>query len=75
MRDAAVDAQQFIEGLEFSEFLQDAKTQNAVAMALGRVGTNASRIVLEVPDVATCIPDIAWPLVRGMRNHIARDDE
>ena len=69
MRDAAMDARDFVEGLEHSGFMSDPKTQNAVAMALVRVGTNASRIVQDYPDIASRIPSIAWQLVRGMRSH------
>ena len=65
MRDAAMDARDFVEGLKHSDFLSDPKTQNAGAMALVRVGTNVSRIVQDYPDIASRIPSIAWPLLRG----------
>jgi uncharacterized protein with HEPN domain len=75
MRDAAQDALFFVEGLSKTDFEVDAKTQNAVAMALVRIGTNAARIDIEAPEVMLEVPAIEWPLMRGMRNRIARDYE
>lgn len=75
MCDAAQDARQFCEDFTFSDFQNDPKTQNAVAMALVRLGTNAARVAAEAPDIMTQVPGIEWPLVRGLRNRIAHDYE
>lgn len=75
MRDAAQDARLFVENFTFADFANDPKTQNAVAMALIRIGTNATRIAAEESEAMIQVPDIEWPLLRAMRNRIAHDYE
>lgn len=71
VRQAAIDACSFVEGLDKPAFLVDRKTQNAVIMSLVVVGEAATKIMDRHPEFTTAHPEIPWRSMRGMRNRIA----
>ena len=70
---AATLALTFTEGMDEESFLDDIKTQTAVAMCLINIGETASRIIDRYPDFAREKQDIPWRKIRGLRNYIAHD--
>lgn len=73
MRSAALQACDFVAGMELETFLSDARTQMAVGMALVLIGENASRIIPHHPDFVADHPEIPWSKIKGMRNFVVHD--
>ena len=71
IRRAAAGAQQYLEGTELSEFLEDEFVQDAVMMKFIVMGEAATRILNRYPDFAENHPEIPWRQMRGMRNRMA----
>lgn len=71
IRQLCVDTQTFIEGLDLDEFLDDKRTQNAVAMSLIAMGEIATVLHHKDPVFVATYNDIPWRYMRGMRNIIA----
>ena len=71
MGEAAGNACGFIEGMDFSAFEGDKRTQQAVVLNLLLIGEAAARIVESVPTFVAAHPEIPWASMRGMRNRIA----
>ena len=71
IRRAATGAQQYLEGTELSEFLEDEFVQDAVMMKFIVMGEAATRILNGYPDFAENHPEIPWRQMRGMRNRMA----
>ena len=71
IRRAATGAQQYLEGMELSEFLEDEFVQDAVMMKFIVMGEAATRILNRYPDFAENHPEIPWRQMRGMRNRMA----
>ena len=65
MVEAAWDAQEFVQDMEFADFSTDAKTRLAVAMAIGIIGEAAKNVPKEIRDH---YPDAPWGLMTGMRD-------
>lgn len=61
----------YVEGMSKADFLQDTRTQEAIAMNLINIGEGASRILRLHSDVAASYPQILWQEMIGMRNRIA----
>jgi uncharacterized protein with HEPN domain len=65
--DALEEIRNFSEGLGFEEFLHDNKTLKAIVLNFIVIGEAANNI----PDeVVVKYPEIAWHLMRGMRNRL-----
>ena len=60
IRRAAAGAQQYLEGTELSEFLEDEFVQDAVMMKFIVMGEAATRILNRYPDFAENHPEIPW---------------
>ncbi|MBP1845444.1 uncharacterized protein with HEPN domain [Rhizobium petrolearium] len=73
MRSAALQACEFVAGMEREAFLIDVRTQMAVGMALILIGESASRIMAHHPDFPVDHPEIPWSKIRGMRNFVVHD--
>jgi len=71
MRQAAVDACSFIDGLDKEALLADRRTQNAVVMSLVVIGEAATKVMDTYAGFADRHPDVPWRSMRGMRNRIA----
>ncbi|TXR46937.1 HepT-like ribonuclease domain-containing protein [Phyllobacterium endophyticum] len=71
IRQAAIDAEAFVEGMSKSDFLADRRTQQAVVMSIIIVGEAATKVLERHGDFAKHHPEIAWHNMRGMRNRIA----
>jgi uncharacterized protein with HEPN domain len=71
IRQAALRACRFVEGMSQGEFIDDERTQQAVAMSLIIIGEAATKISERYPDFIHEHPQIPWNLIRGMRNRIA----
>jgi uncharacterized protein with HEPN domain len=71
IRQAAVDACSFIDGLDKDDFLADKRTQNAVIMSLIIIGEAAGTVIARYPDFVARHAEIPWRVMRGMRNRIA----
>ena len=61
---------EFIGQQSREEFLDDIKTQHAVAMSFAVMGEAATRIVASHPDFIAGTPEIGWREMRGMRHHL-----
>lgn len=62
--------QEYLGGYSHQEFLQDAKTQDAVLRRLLVVGEAAARLT---PETCVAFPNIPFPRIVGMRNRIVHD--
>lgn len=70
---AAEDSIQFVDGMSFSDFEADTKTQRAVTMNLVLLGEAATKIGKHFPEFLEAHPEIGWTAIRGMRNRIAHE--
>ena len=70
MVEAIAEIQAFTESLSLEQFRDDLKTVKAVALNLVVIGEAAARIP---DDVVGSHPEIAWSLMRGMRNRLVHD--
>lgn len=61
----------FVEGMDLEGFLNDKRTQNAVAMSLIALGELANNLHQKFPVFIETYPHIPWKYIRGMRNVIA----
>ena len=71
MRQAAVDACCFVEGMSKGAFLADKRTQQAVIMSLVIIGEAATRTMDRHAAFVREHPEVPWRSMRGMRNRIA----
>lgn len=71
IRQAAIDACAFVDGLDKNDFLDDKRTQQAVVMSLIIIGEAATKIMDRHPEFADQYPNVPWRSMRGMRNRIA----
>jgi uncharacterized protein with HEPN domain len=65
--DAIVEIHVFVESMEFTDFQNDLKTMRAVELDFIVIGEAANAIPEEVQEA---YPQIAWQLMRGMRNRL-----
>jgi uncharacterized protein with HEPN domain len=68
--EAIVEIQEFTRFMTFKEFREDPKTIKAVALDFVVIGEAAAHVP---DDVAEAHPEIAWNLMRGMRNRLVHD--
>jgi len=61
---------EFIEGMNFEEFLKDRKTVNAVIRNLEVMGEAAKKIPSEIMDKCSEIP---WKYIAGMRDKLIHE--
>jgi uncharacterized protein with HEPN domain len=71
MRQAAIDACDFVEGLSKTDFLEDKRTQQAVIMSLIIIGEASTKIMERHQEFTQFHPEVPWRSMRGMRNRIA----
>jgi uncharacterized protein with HEPN domain len=68
--DAIAEIQTFTQSMNFDLFRDDPRTLKAVALNFVVIGEAAAR----VPDaIADGHPEVAWSLMRGMRNRLVHD--
>ena len=70
MRDAALNARKFVDGLTRDNVLLDERTQQAVQMSLFIIGEVATTILVKHAAFAEVHPDIEWQQMRALRNRI-----
>jgi uncharacterized protein with HEPN domain len=68
--DAIAEIQEFTRSLSFEQFRDDPKTLKAVALDFIIIGEAAAHVP---DDVADAHSEIAWSLIRGMRNRLVHD--
>ena len=71
IRDAALQASNYVEGMTKLEFDVDRRTQQAVILNLVVIGEAATKLLDRFPDTAAQFPEVQWQAMRGMRNRIA----
>jgi uncharacterized protein with HEPN domain len=71
MRQAAMDACSFVEGLDKDDFLEDKRTQQAVIMSLIILGEAATKVMDGYAGFTQAHLEVPWRSMRGMRNRIA----
>lgn len=71
MRQAALDARSFVQGLDLQDFRSDKRTQQAVVMCLVIIGEAATKVMDTAMDFVEAHPQVPWRNMRGMRNRIA----
>lgn len=71
IRQAAVDARSFVEGLSRSDFLADKRTQQAVIMNLIIIGEAATKVMDGYAGFTQAHAGVAWRSMRNMRNRMA----
>jgi uncharacterized protein with HEPN domain len=68
--EAIAEIKEFTRSMSLDQFRNDVKTLKAVALDIVIIGEAAGRVP---EDVATAHPEIAWNLMRGMRNRLVHD--
>ena len=68
--EAIAEIQAFTQSMDFEQFQNDSKTIKAVALDFIVIGEAASHIPDEIIDTHS---EIAWSLMRGMRNRLVHD--
>lgn len=71
IRQAAHQAETYIEGVDLDEFLQNDFVQNAVRSTMITIGEAATQIINKYPEFVDEHPEVPWRAMRGIRNHIA----
>lgn len=66
-----LDIQAFVEGVPLEDFLDDKRTENAVAMSLIAMGEIVTVLHHKYPEFLEQHKYIPWKYIRGMRNIIA----
>lgn len=61
------DAEQFIEGISYQQFVDDKKTFNAVVRAIEVIGEAAKNVPL---TIRTQYPAVPWKEMAGMRDKV-----
>jgi uncharacterized protein with HEPN domain len=75
MRNAAIQASTFVEGMAKEDFLSDPLTRDACCMNLIIIGEAAKRIIEGWPDFAESHIEFGWHRMTGMRNRVAHGYE
>jgi uncharacterized protein with HEPN domain len=70
MLDSAHAIRKYMEGVTYDTFWEDAEKRDAVTMRISVIG-EAARFIL--PPTAAMLPEIPFPKIRAMRNHITHD--
>ena len=65
--DAVDDAESFVEGMSFEQFLKDKKTLNAVVRCLEIIGEAAKNVPVDVREKYGKLP---WKKMTGMRDKV-----
>lgn len=68
--DSIQSIQSYVEGFSYEEFMQDAKTRDAVVMHFIIIGEASSRMPERFRNTHHQIP---WNEMRGLRNRVAHD--
>ena len=68
--DATEKVAQFIQGMTYEQFAQDAKTSFAVVCALEIIGEATKKIP---PSVRGNYPQVPWRAIAGMRDKLVHD--
>jgi uncharacterized protein with HEPN domain len=68
--EAIAEIQNFTRSMTCDEFRNDPKTVKAVALNLVIIGEAAGHVP---DDIAKAHPQVAWSLMRGMRNRLVHD--
>lgn len=71
MNQAASQAILYVEGYQKTDFLRDARTQQAVIMNLLILGELATKLLKDHADFISQHPSVPWQSMKGMRNRIA----
>lgn len=71
--DAIDRATGYVNGMDFTGFEADTRTQDAVIRSIEIIGEAANKTRVADPDFAARHPDIPWDLMYGMRNRIVHD--
>lgn len=70
IRQAANDAREFVNSLDFDQFLRDRRTQLAVIKCLEILGEAAKKIPV---DLRARYPDFPWGEAAGMRDKLVHE--
>jgi uncharacterized protein with HEPN domain len=68
--EAIAEIEEFTRSMSFDQFRDDPKTLKAVALDIVVIGEAAGHVPNDVTDAH---PEIAWALMRGMRNRLVHD--
>ncbi len=71
IRRAAMEACEFVSGMDKSAFLADTRTQRAVVMNLIIIGEAATKLMERHAEFVEQRPQVPWRSMRGMRNRVA----
>ena len=71
IRQAAIDARSFVDGLAKEDFLADKRTQQAVIMSLIIIGEAATKIMDGYTAFTQAHSEVPWRSMRNMRNRMA----
>ena len=64
------EIEEFVEGMDFEEFIKDRKTINAVTRSLEVMGDAVKKIPSEIRNN---YPDIPWKYIAGMRDKLIHE--
>ncbi|MDE2609301.1 MAG: DUF86 domain-containing protein, partial [Burkholderiales bacterium] len=71
IRQAAINACDFVEGLAKDDFLTDKRTQQAVVMSLIIIGEAATKVMDGYAEFTQAHAEVPWRSMRNMRNRMA----
>lgn len=70
MLESAEKALQFVEGMQFEEFIQDEKTMYAVVRAIEIIGEAVKKVS---PDLRDAYPEVPWREIAGTRDKLIHE--
>lgn len=71
IKSLCLDIQGFVEGIPLEDFLEDKRSENAVAMSLIAMGEMVTVLHHKYPEYLIKHKHVPWQYMRGMRNIIA----
>jgi len=71
IRDAILEAQELLQGMDKAVFLTDRRTQLAMVALVGVIGEATGNALRRYPEFAESHSEVPWHKMRGLRDRVA----